>query len=131
MLTGLYNRAYFEEELARLGHSRQFPISLITTNVDELAAVNERDGIAAGNELLRRTARVLKAFRTEDVVARVAGNRFAALLPQADGAVAETALARLRESLAAHNRGHEGMPLSLSFQVATAAAPREIQQITF
>ena len=74
---------------------------------------------------------MLKAFRTEDVVARVAGNRFAALLPQADGAVAETALARLRESLAAHNRDHEGMPLQLSFQVATAATSREIQQISF
>ena len=131
VLTGLYNRAYFEEEVARLGNGRQFPISFITVNLDDLAAVNERDGIAAGNELLRRTARVLKAFRTEDVVARVAGNRFAALLPQADGAVAETALARLRESLAAHNRGHEGTPLNLTFQVATAATSREIQQISF
>ena len=80
-----------------MARCRQFPISLITTNVDELAAVNERDGIAAGNELLRRTARVLKAFRTEDVVARVAGNRFAALLPQADGAVVFNAASVLRD----------------------------------
>ena len=131
VLTGLYNRAYFEEEMARMGSGRQFPISFITATVDDLTVVNARDGIAAGNELLRRTARVLKSFRTEDVVARVAGNRFVTLLPQADAAVGAAALARLKEALDANNRSHAGAPLNLSFQAATAATPREIQQITF
>jgi diguanylate cyclase (GGDEF)-like protein/PAS domain S-box-containing protein len=131
VLTGLYNRAYFEEEVSRIGSGRQFPISFITVNVDELAAVNDRNGIAAGNELLRRTARVLKSFRTEDVVARVGGNRFVALLPQSDSAIGENALARLREALAAHNQDSEGMPLNLSFELMTAATPKEIKQLSF
>ena len=131
VLTGLYNRAYFEEEVARLGNSRQFPISFVTVNVDELSAVNDCDGIAAGNELLRRTAKVLKSFRTEDVVARVGGNRFVTLLPQADSAIAETALSRIREALVAHNRSQEGMPLNLSFQAATVATPKEMQHLSF
>ena len=131
VLTGLYNRAYFEEEMARLGSSRQFPISFITVTVEELNAVNDRNGISAGNELLRRTARVLKSFRMEDVVARVAGNRFVTILPQSDGAVGEAALARLKEALAAHNQSHEGAPLNLSFQAATAATPKEMQHLSF
>jgi len=131
VLTGLYNRAYFEEEISRLGSGRQFPISFITATVEELSAVNDREGIAAGNELLRRTARVLKSFRMEDVVARVGGNRFVTILPQSDGAVGEAALARLIEALAAHNRNHEGAPLNLSFQAATAATPKEMQHLSF
>jgi len=119
VLTGLYNRTYFEEELYRLENGRQFPISVITIKVDELQTVNDRDGIAAGNELLRRTAKVLKIFRTEDVVARISGDRFAALLPVSDKLTGENVIVRLRETLDAQNKHYRTEPLNLSFGVAT------------
>jgi diguanylate cyclase (GGDEF)-like protein/PAS domain S-box-containing protein len=119
VLTGLYNRTYFEEEMSRRENGRQFPISVAAVRIDGLQAINHRDGIAAGNELLKQTARVLKAFRTEDVIARTGGDEFAALLPLADRSTGEKVIKRLREALEAHNRHVHKGPLKLSFGIAT------------
>jgi diguanylate cyclase (GGDEF)-like protein len=119
VLSGLYNRAYFEEEMYRLEKGRQFPISIVTLKLNDLQAVNERDGIAAGNELLKHTAKVLKAFRTEDIVARIGGDRFAALLPFTNPSLGKTIVKRLKDALEAHNKHCKGMPLELSFGIAT------------
>jgi diguanylate cyclase (GGDEF)-like protein/PAS domain S-box-containing protein len=118
-LTGLYNRAFFEEELARLEHGRQFPISILMADVDGLKATNDREGHAAGDELLRRAAQVLRsAFRAEDVIARIGGDEFAVLLPDADAATGEQALSRLRDGVALHNSHHPDSPLSFSLGIA-------------
>jgi diguanylate cyclase (GGDEF)-like protein/PAS domain S-box-containing protein len=119
VLTGLYNRTYFEEGLNRLEKGRQFPISVITVRVDDLLAVNESAGIAAGNELLVRTAKILKIFRTEDVVARIGGDRFAALMPSSDPSIGENVLMRLKMKIEEHNKQYEGEPLKLSVGLAT------------
>ncbi|MGZ3595638.1 MAG: diguanylate cyclase domain-containing protein [Syntrophales bacterium] len=119
VITGLYNRAHFEEELARHERSRLFPLSIIVITVDNLISVNAAHGIEAGNELLKRTAQVLKVFRGEDIVARVGGNKFAAILPLSDETVAENAMARLKNALSAHSQEHRDVPLLLSSGVAT------------
>jgi diguanylate cyclase (GGDEF)-like protein/PAS domain S-box-containing protein len=119
-LTGLYNRAYFEVELARIEPSRQFPVSLLMVDVDGLKATNDRQGHAAGDSLLRRTAQVLmQVFRVEDVVARIGGDEFAVLLPEADAAAAAQAVDRIRSVLSIHNRNTQGDPLGLSVGAAT------------
>jgi diguanylate cyclase (GGDEF)-like protein len=87
--------------------------------IDGLQAINNRDGIAAGNELLKQTAKVLKAFRTEDVVARIGGDEFAALLPLADRSTCEKVIKRLENALEAHNKHAHKEPLKLSFGIAT------------
>ncbi len=119
VLTDHYNRTYFDEEMSRHENGRQFPISVAVIRVDDLFAVNDRHGIAAGNELLKQTAKVLKAFRTEDVVARIGGDKFAALLPLADRSTGENVILRLREALEAHNKHSEQAPLKLSYSIAT------------
>lgn len=119
-LTGVYNRAYFDEEVIRLQNSRQFPISIIVVQVNNLVRENNRFGISAGNELLRRTGEVMKATRSEDVVARTSADRFSVLLPLADESAGQNTVSRLIESLNFHNRNYSGAPLSLSFNVATA-----------
>ncbi|MFH2045199.1 MAG: PAS domain S-box protein [Pseudomonadota bacterium] len=118
VLTGLYNRTYFEEELYRLENGRQFPISVISIKIDNLQKININEGIAAGNELLRRTAKVLKIFRTEDVTARISGDKFAILLPTADKSIGEDAILRLEKTLESNNKHHK-VPLNLSFGAAT------------
>jgi diguanylate cyclase (GGDEF)-like protein len=120
VLTGLYNRAYFEEEMARLRYGRQFPVSIVIVDLDNLKAINDSQGHTAGDELLRRAAVMLRAaFRTEDMVARIGGDEFAVLLPKADATTVEKALARLRKSLMAHNTAHSGIPLSFCLGSAT------------
>jgi diguanylate cyclase (GGDEF)-like protein/PAS domain S-box-containing protein len=121
ILTGLYNRAYFEEELARLERGRHFPVSVIVGDIDRFKATNDIHGHAAGDKVLRDAAEVIKgAFRAEDVVTRVGGDEFVILLPMTDASATIEAIARIKENLTAYNNAHSDCPLSISFGAATA-----------
>ncbi|AKX93433.1 cyclic di-GMP phosphodiesterase response regulator RpfG [Moorella thermoacetica] len=125
-LTALYNRAYFEEELKRLSTSRKYPITIIVADVNGLKLVNDTMGHDKGDELLTACARVLKkAFRSLDVVARVGGDEFVALLPRTDGKTGKSILKRLRLFIDKYNQEHPELPLSVSFGIATADTPEQ------
>ncbi|MGD0623752.1 MAG: HD domain-containing phosphohydrolase [Thermodesulfobacteriota bacterium] len=82
-LTGLYNRAYFEEELKRLDTERQLPISVIMGDVNGLKLVNDAFGHQEGDKLLTRVSAILReSCRKEDVIARLGGDEFAIFLPR-------------------------------------------------
>jgi len=119
-LTGLYNRAYFEEEISKLERGRVFPVSIIMIDVDGMKLINDTKGHRAGDELLRRAARVLRmSFRSEDVAARIGGDEFAVLLPGADSGRAKEALSRLHHSIANYKSKQHEPRLSLSVGSAT------------
>jgi diguanylate cyclase (GGDEF)-like protein/PAS domain S-box-containing protein len=120
-LTGFYNRAYFEEEIARLDRSRLFPVSVVMVDVDGLKEVNDTLGHAAGDQLLKQAARVLlSVFRAGDMVARIGGDEFVVLLPETDKAAVARAVHRVRDMLRVAPPVMEGMRLSLSIGTATA-----------
>lgn len=120
-LTGLYNRAFFEEEMQRLSQSRDYPIALITADLDDLKLVNDSLGHEAGDRLLKAAAAVLsKAVRSEDILARVGGDEFAVILTKTSDGGAEKIAARMREILDEYNRHHGDLPLGLSIGLAVA-----------
>ncbi len=123
-LTGLYNRSYFNEELHRIAHSRYKSVGLILCDVDGLKLVNDTLGHAAGDRLLRAAAEVLRSsFRGNDVLSRIGGDEFAALLPNVTETIAQKACRKIASAIDVHNGSHSEVPLSLSAGFAVSSAP--------
>lgn len=100
LLTGVYNRNFFESELSRLQLSRLFPIGIVIVDMNNLKATNDRFGHAAGDELIRQVASALqKSFRAGDVIARIGGDEFAVVLVQTDESGMHAAVTRLRATI--------------------------------
>jgi diguanylate cyclase (GGDEF)-like protein len=130
VLTGLYNRAYFEETLAQLEKKSTLPISILVADVDGLKRINDEFGHSAGDDLLRSAAEILRAsFRAEDVVARIGGDEFAVLLQAADEQIAEQLSRRIASNLKRYNLSHPQMPVHLSYGIATATQPLPLAQL--
>jgi diguanylate cyclase (GGDEF)-like protein/PAS domain S-box-containing protein len=124
-LTGLYNRAFFEEEMRRLEKQRDGAAGLLICDVDGLKIVNDALGHAAGDTILRDVAQIVRrSFRPGDVIARIGGDEFVVLLNTNSIKIFEQATRRIKQQIAAYNAKNP-MPLSLSsgFAVSRRTPP--------
>lgn len=102
-LTGLYNRRYFEEYLAkevtRSKRSGQ-PFSIIGIDLDFLKQINDKYGHAFGDIAIKAVADVLKSnARSIDTAARMGGEEFNIILPGISSEGAMTAAERIRKTI--------------------------------
>ena len=129
-LTGLYNRAYFEEEMTRLQYGGRYPISIILCDVDGLKFVNDALGNYAGDALLVTVSAIIKnSIRSGDIVARVGGGEFAVILPGGDSSLVREACRRILAAVDLYNRSSPSYLLSLSVGSATSHGPASIAEL--
>src|SRR3989440_391143 len=102
-LTGLHNRRYFHETLARevaRAHRYNRRLGLIVFDLDDFKDVNDRIGHLAGDAVLAEAAeRVREVVRTADIPCRVGGDEFAVILPESGREQAEQLFQRIQSAV--------------------------------
>jgi len=121
VLTGLYNRAFYEAQLERLGKGRQYPIGIIVIDLDGLKETNDTYGHAAGDKMICMASDVLKrVFRVDDYVFRTGGDEFTILLTETNYDAVQLVVSRINTSLDEVNVAKPRCALRFSLGTAIA-----------
>ena len=111
-LTGLHNRRYFHETLARevaRAHRYNRTLALVVFDLDDFKAINDRIGHLAGDAVLAEASeRVREVVRSADVACRVGGDEFAVILPESSITDADQLYTRLEHAVSARPVGQAG-----------------------
>ncbi len=119
-LTQLYNRRGFftltDQALCYARRNKKECV-VVYADLDNLKAVNDRFGHAAGSQMIIDAAAILKSsFRGSDIVARLGGDEFVILAQDSTATGGEAIRERLQREIADFNsKKHRPMPLSISF----------------
>jgi diguanylate cyclase (GGDEF)-like protein len=126
-LTGLFNRrAFFEaaEQMIARQKKKDAPVSVLAFDLDHFKSINDRFGHALGDEALRVFAATASTnMRAADVVARIGGEEFVALIP-GDIAAAAVAAERVRLAFAEVGRIIGGQAVGATVSIGAASGPR-------
>ncbi len=121
-LTGLYNRrGFFTLAEAALHRADRGPLSVVLFDADHFKRINDEHGHAVGDQVLQHIAASMTAQTREgDVLARIGGEEFALLLPDAPMERAIQLADRMRRKLAATPVRCGGTELSVTLSVGVA-----------
>lgn len=104
-LTGALNHGHFMQKAAaemRRAQRYRHPLALLMLDADHFKQINDTQGHAAGDQVLRELVATLgQELRENDLLGRLGGEEFAAMLPETDHQAANLVADRLRQRLAA------------------------------
>jgi len=82
-LTNVYNRRFFEDEFVRINTEANFPLAIITGDLNGLKLINDSIGHAAGDQAISLFAAALQEqIRGCDILGRIGGDEFGIILPK-------------------------------------------------
>jgi len=123
-LTGLHNRRYFHETLAReVARARRYArgLALVIVDIDDFKGVNDRIGHLAGDGALAEVGeRVREAVRESDIPCRIGGDELGLILPESRLADAERLVARIEQAVVAR-------PIARAGHMRVSAGVAELQ----
>ncbi len=120
-LTGLVNRRGFEQAVDNI--TTRHPFALLAMDVDNLKAINDGYGHAAGDALLVAIAQTLASVaRKGDTLARIGGDEFVLLMPDASGDTPIAVAGRMKAAVAALNLVTGPAGISVGWASAAAGA---------
>jgi two-component system, sensor histidine kinase LadS len=125
-LTDLYNRRYFDEQLAieiKRANRAQKPIAVMFVDLDHFKQINDQYGHSSGDRCLQDVARALQetASRPGDILARYGGEEFVLLLPNTDRQQALGFAERLRQAVEDLVVDVDGVRIAVSASIGLAA----------
>ena len=124
-LTGVGNRAYFDERLAtEIAHAKRHRVamSLVLIDIDHFKRVNDEHGHQAGDAALKYLGAMATArLRVEDVFARYGGEEFGVILRCIDVAGAARAAERLRSAIGGGTFSYGGNPVPITISAGCAS----------
>jgi diguanylate cyclase (GGDEF)-like protein len=124
LMTGLYTREGLDQMYLRMDGASDPPNrSVIYIDVDHMHVVNELHGFELGNELIARVADLVSPPQVPEgaLAARISGDRFAVVLPDADARAAAAIAERLQESVKRLVIGPMQSPIDVSVSCGVAA----------
>lgn len=128
-LTGLYNRRFLEEALARefqRAQRRRNNLSVLILDIDHFKRINDTYGHQRGDSVLCKVASLFrKELRDYDTAARFGGEEFIAVVPEASMTEAATIAERIRKAIerAVFNESGDALKITVSLGLATFPAP--------
>lgn len=131
VLTKLFNRAFFTEEVNRLQRSKIFPISCIFLDLNGLKEINDALGHDTGDDILRRIGVILNQIimDTQFTASRVGGDEFVILMPDANENDVQGILHTIHELVNIDNQFYSSRPISLSIGHATNMPDESLEEL--
>jgi diguanylate cyclase (GGDEF)-like protein len=134
-LTGLYNRRGFFSAAGLMMTANQrrklAPVSVLAFDLDKFKSINDHYGHKAGDAVLEMFAKsVQKTMRTDDIIGRLGGEEFVAVI---SGKIADACIAaervRVAFEAAALAPGSLGIPVTVSIGVATGLSTAALEKL--
>jgi diguanylate cyclase (GGDEF)-like protein len=126
-LTGLFNRRHFHDYLQRVWQCAQHggdDVAIIILDVDHFKKFNDRYGHQAGDVCLAKVAQAMKGCLRQptDLVARLGGEEFIAVLPNTNLTDAQAAAERIRQAVESLHIPHEASSTAAVVTVSVGLA---------
>lgn len=114
-LTALHNRSYFDLKVQQYNEQNNLPIAFVICDLDNLKYVNDCYGHAVGDDLIKAAATICKKIVHDDeFVARIGGDEFAFLLPNATETRIQELFAQLQAEIDLANERNETFKIEMS-----------------
>ncbi|MCT4686465.1 sensor domain-containing diguanylate cyclase/phosphohydrolase [Vallitalea sp.] len=114
-LTGLFNRAYFENKLEYYNDPAFLPMGLVICDLNSLKLVNDTLGHSFGDTIIKESANIIQSpLSSYEEACRIGGDEFAIFFPNCSKSLLEKYKTTLLEGLERYNLSNPKLPLSFS-----------------
>lgn len=129
ILTGLYNRHRFQDELAhqmKVASRQKAELALLYIDLDNFKAINDNMGHRVGDEVLKSVAQQLSAqVRSNEFLARIGGDEFVVLIPAANDLAVRNLQNRIRAAVSDMQLELPDRGMGISCSIGTALYPSD------
>ncbi|NLM21195.1 MAG: PAS domain S-box protein [Peptococcaceae bacterium] len=130
VMTGLYNRIYYEKAKNELDKEEYLPLSVIISDINGVRLVNDAFGYHEGDRLIMETAKIIQACcRDKDIVARTGGDEFTILMPNTSREQAYQFVEKITQACEDYNNRTADKANSISLSIGLGTKQYSIENI--